>query len=335
MLMRYGTTFRAFAAALVGAAAALAGADRAAAADTGYIFVSNETDNTVSVLDGESFEVVATVPTGERPRDMRWNADKSLLLIAASGDDRIEMLDPATLEIVGHLEAGEDPEIFNIDPSGRILVAANEDDNEITVTDLATGEPLRVVEDVGIEPEGVTFRNDGKVVFVTSEVTNTVFVIDPWSGDILDEVLVGNRPRRGVVTPDDREYWVTNELGGSVSILDAQSWEVIDEIWFEPRGMRIEDVNPVDFAITRDGATAYVTLGRARHVAVVDVASREIEEYILAGDRVWGAALTADEKFLVVTNGASDDVSVIDTERRVAVKAISVGRTPHTVRIDD
>ena len=334
MRMSEGAAALAVAAALAGAVAAPW--DRpAAAAGTDRIFVSNETDNTVSVLDGESFEVVATVPTGERPRDMRWNADKTRLFIAASGSDRIEILDPATLEIVGHIEAGEDPEIFNIDPSGRILVAANEDDNEVTVTDLATGEPLRTIEEVGIEPEGVTFRHDGKVVFVTSEVTNTVFVLDPWSGEILDEVLVGNRPRRGVVTPDDSEYWVTNELGGSISILDAQSWEVIDEIWFEPRGMRVEDVNPVDFAIARDGATAYITLGRARHVAVVDVASREIEEYILAGDRVWGAALTSDEKFLVVTNGASDDVSIIDTERRVAVKAVSVGRTPHTVRIDD
>lgn len=316
-------------------AAALFAAGAASAAGTGYIFVSNEGDDTVTVLDGETFETIRTVPTGQRPRDMRWNADKTLLFIAASGSDRIEALDPATLEIVDHIEAGEDPEIFSIDPSGRILVAANEDDNEVTVTDLATGEALRTIEEVGIEPEGVSFRHDGKVVFVTSEVTNSVFVLDPWSGEILHEVLVGNRPRRGVVTPDDGEYWVTNELGGSISILDAQNWEVVDEIWFEPRGMRVEDVSPVDFAITRDGVTAYITLGRARHVAVVDVASREIEEYILAGDRVWGAALTSDEKFLVVTNGASDDVSIIDTERRVAVKAVSVGRTPHTVRIDD
>lgn len=305
------------------------------AAGTGYIFVSNESDDTVSVVDGETFEIVKTVATGQRPRDMRWNADKTQLLIAASGDDRIEVLDVASLEIVGSLDAGEDPEIFHIDPSGRILVAANEDDNEISVTDLASGERLRVVEDVGIEPEGVTFRHDGKVVFVTSEVTNTIFIIDPWAGEILDEILVGNRPRRGIVTPDDREYWVTNELGGSVSILDAQTYEVIDEIVFEHRGMRQEDINPVDFAMTRDGQKAYITLGRARHVAVVDVPSREIEEYILAGNRVWGAALTADEKFLVVTNGASDDISIIDTGRNVAVQAVSVGRTPHTVRIDD
>lgn len=319
------------AAAICGALAA----GPAGAAGTGYIFVSNESDDTVSVIDGERLEVIATVRTGVRPRDMRWTPDKSRLLIAASGSDRIEALDVELLEIVGEIEAGEDPEIFALDPSGRILVAANEDDNEVTVTDLETGGTLRTIEDVGIEPEGVTFRHDGKVVFVTSEVTNTVLVIDPWEGEVLDEVLVGDRPRRGIVTPDDREYWVTNELGGSVTILDAQTYAAIDEIYFDPRGMRAEDVTPVDFAMTRDGRTAYVTLGRARHVAVVNVESREVEDYILAGDRVWGAALTADEGTLVVTNGASDDVTVIDTERRVAVKAISVGRTPHTVRIDD
>lgn len=324
-------TTRAAAAAICGALAA----GPAGAAGTGHIFVSNESDDTVSVIDGERLEVIATVRTGVRPRDMRWTPDKARLLIAASGSDRIEVLDVEALEVVGEIEAGEDPEIFALDPSGRILVAANEDDNEVTVTDLETGAALRTIEDVGVEPEGVTFRHDGKVVFVTSEVTNTVLVIDPWEGQILDEVLVGDRPRRGIVTPDDREYWVTNELGGSVSILDAQTYAPLDEIYFEPRGMRVEDVTPVDFAMTGDGRTAYVTLGRANHVAVVDVESRDVEDYILAGARVWGAALTADERFLIVTNGASDDVTVIDTGRRTAIKAISVGRTPHTVRIDD
>ena len=302
---------------------------------TGYIFVSNEADNTVTVIDGKNFEIVKIIPTGERPRDMRWHKNNTQLLIAASGSDRIEVLDVASLEIINFLEAGEDPEIFSIDPSGKILVAANEDDNEVTITDPDTGKQIRTIEDVGIEPEGITFRNDGEVVFVTSEVTNTVIIIDPWSGTILDEVLVGNRPRRGIVTPDDKEYWVTNELGGTISILDAQTFELIDEIIFEKPGMREGDINPVDFAMTADGKTAYITLGRARHVAIVDVASRDVTDYVLAGDRVWGAALTADEKFLVVTNGASDDITIIDTIKKVAVNSVPVGRTPHTVRIDD
>ena len=302
---------------------------------TGRIFVSNEMDNTVSVIDGDSYEVLKTISVGERPRDMQWHANKSRLLIATSGSDHIEVLDVDTLEIVGVIEAGEDPELFDLDPSGTILVASNEDDNELTVSNASTGEKIRTVENVGIEPEGVTFSNDGKVVFVTSEVTNTVLVVDPWSGNILDEALVGSRPRRGIFTPDGTEYWVTNELGGTVSIIDAATLEIKDEIVFEKRGMREGDINPVQLVMTASGETAYITLGRAMHVAVVDVKTRLVTDYILAGDRVWGAALTTDENFLMVTNGASDDISIIDTRKNVAVKAVAVGRTPHTVRIDD
>ena len=45
-----------------------------------------------------------------------------------------------------------------------------------------------------------------------------------------------------------------------------------------------------------------------------------------------GAAITKDDKILIVTNGQSDDISIIDTDKR-AIKSIAVGITPHTVRI--
>ena len=128
---------------------------------------------------------------------------------------------------------------------------------------------------------------------------------------------------------------MTNELGGSVSIIDAATLEVTDTIRFEKKGLREADITPVDLVMTKDGKTAFVTLGRAWHVARVDVASREVETYILAGSRVWGAALTANDAVLVVTNGASDDISIIDTEANRATRSVAVGRTPHTVRIRD
>ena len=40
--------------------------------------------------------------------------------------------------------------------------------------------------------------------------------------------------------------------------------------------------------MTKDGKTAYVTLGHAAHVAVVDVATRKVQGYILVGKRSWG-----------------------------------------------
>jgi YVTN family beta-propeller protein len=78
-----------------------------------------------------------------------------------------------------------------------------------------------------------------------------------------------------------------------------------------------------------------VTLGRANHVAFVDTASRKINDYVLVGNRPWGVALSPDEKMLYVANGLSDDLSVVDMETHKAVRAIPVGRVPHSVLVDD
>ena len=86
--------------------------------------------------------------------------------------------------------------------------------------------------------------------------------------------------------------------------------------------------------ITADGSTAYVALGRANHVAVVDVQSREVL------DTSWSASAhggwsSADEKMLYVANGLSDDLTVIDTESRRNVLSIPVGMVPYGILVDD
>ena len=114
-----------------------------------------------------------------------------------------------------------------------------------------------------------------------------------------------------------------------------QTLEIIGDISFLPTGFRREQVTPVDLLITRDGARAYVALGRANHVAVVDVAKRQVVDYILVGKRAWGLALTHDEKKLYVANGLSDDISIIDTDRLTVITSIPVDMVPYGILIDD
>jgi hypothetical protein len=118
------------------------------------------------------------------------------------------------------------------------------------------------------------------------------------SGNVVQDVVVGTRPRRFAATPDGKELWVSTELSGEVYIIDRESFTVQGKIEFLPPGMRKSDVTPVDLRITRDGKTAYVTLGHAARVAVDDVATRKILSYILVGKRSWGLGLSRDEKTL-------------------------------------
>ena len=151
----------------------------------------------------------------------------------------------------------------------------------------------------------------------------------------LCHVVVGTRPRRFIATPDGKELWVTTELSGEVWIIDRDKFEAKGKIEFLPPGMRKSDVTPVGLAMTKDGKTAFVTLGHAAHVAVVEVASKKTLAYILVGKRSWGITLSKDEKTLFVANGLGDDVTIVDVESRKARTSVPVGRIPYGVAIDE
>ena len=108
---------------------------------------------------------------------------------------------------------------------------------------------------------------------------------------------------------------------------------IIKNLYFSVKGIRDQNITPVDFAYSPKLDKIYVTLGSANHVAVVNGSDYNIEKYILAGSRVWGAALTNNDEELIVTNGNSDDISIIDLIKQTAVSSIPVGKTPHTVRV--
>ena len=159
--------------------------------------------------------------------------------------------------------------------------------------------------------------------------------IDAEGGYVTQDVVVGTRPRRFAATPDRKELWVTTELSGEVYIIDREKFTVTSKIEFLPPGMRKTDVTPVGLAMTKDGKTAYVTLGHAAHVAVVDVPTRKIQGYILVGKRSWGITLSRDESKLFVANGFGDDITIIDAKTRKALISVPVGRIPWGVAIDD
>jgi len=87
--------------------------------------------------------------------------------------------------------------------------------------------------------------------------------------------------------------------------------------------------------VSGDRKWAFVALGPANRVAVVDAQTYEVEDYLLVGQRVWQLAFSPDEKFVYSTNGNSNDISVIDVERLKVTKSIPVGEQPWGVAVKD
>ncbi len=186
----------------------------------------------------------------------------------------------------------------------------------------------------GPRARGVKLSPDGKTAYVTSEVASLVHVValaDAKGGKVVKNISVGKRPRRFALTPDGSQLWVSNELGASVSIIDTKALTVIDTLQFTVKGARAADITPVGITMGRDGKRAFVSLGKANHVAFVDVASRKTTDLVLVGKRAWGLALDKAETTLYVVNGMSDDLSIVDVASAKATKTVKVGRVPHSV----
>ncbi len=291
------------------------------------VYVSNEKGNSITVIDSETMEVVDTIETGNRPRGITISKDGKTLFVCTSDDDTIEIVDTATRQITGTLPSGPDPELFVLAPDGKRLYVANEDDNLVTVINLEDNSVVNEIP-VGVEPEGMGIAPDGKTVVNTSETTNMAHFIDTETFEITHNVLVEARPRFAEFKSDNSEVWVSSEIGGTISVIDNATRAIKQTIAFEIPGVVKEAIQPVGVRITKDGKKAFVALGPSNRVAVINAETYAVEDYILVGQRVWQLAFTPDEKFVISTNGVSNDVTFIDVAEGKAVKSVPVGQLP-------
>lgn len=295
------------------------------------VYVSSEKDNSIQVFDTQGARVAA-IEVCKRPRHMQFSRDHRQIYVSCGDSNQMGVVDVASVKMTGTVALGESPEIFDLSPDGKVAYVSIEDENVMAAYDLQSKAKLFEVK-TGGEPEGILVMPDGKHAYVTSEVANVVHLVDIAQRKVVKNIRVGNRPRRFVLAAGGKELWVSNELGASVSILNTDDQSVKQTLEFKVKGMRASDITPVGMALSPDGKTVWVALGRANHVAEVDRASRQVRNTILVGKRAWGLAAHPDGKTLYVTNGLSDDMTLVDTAAGKAVRSVAAGRVPHSVLV--
>ncbi len=278
----------------------------------------------------ESGDTTEVLPLCGRPRGMAQNKAEQVLYIACSDDGMVMEFDLNTKQPARIFTKLTGAMSLAVHASSNRLVVSNEGAAKATVLSTTTGEVLATLS-TGHEPDGVAVTIDGGLIFVASENAGIVHVFDGTTYEPLKSIITNLRPRRLALR--DKELWVSSEMGSRVEIFDTSSFDKIDEIVFAPRGFRSEQLTPVDILFDDTQTTAFVALGSANHVVIVDAVRREIVKYILVGHRPWGLGLTPDGSKLFVLNGLSDDVTIIDVQTKRPVRTSRTGLVPHSVEI--
>jgi YVTN family beta-propeller protein len=306
------------------------------------LFVTNEIEGTVSVIDTASRAVVKTIQVGKRPRGIRSNKDGSKVFVALSGSpiggpgvdesklppperryDGVGVIDVKTGTLEKILPSGTDPEQFALSADGRHLFIANEDAGATTVLDVDAGSIVKVIK-VGGEPEGVDLSPDGRFVYVTAEADNQVFVIDTSSLAVVKVIDVGPRPRSTGFVPNAPVAYVSAENDAHVYVIDTTTHTVKSRLLVPGANAR-----PMGMAASPDGRHVYVTTGRGRTIVKIDVATNTIVgEPLDIGERPWGLAISPDGREIYTANGQSNDVSIVNAETWTVTARVKVGERP-------
>jgi YVTN family beta-propeller protein len=310
------------------------------------IYVTNERSGDLSVIEGDTHEVIATVPLGKRPRGIQVSPDGKQLYVALSGTpiagpgvdesrlppadpsaDGIGVVDIASLQLLRVLRGVSDPEQMVVSHDGKLLYIASEDTGTAVVMEVETGNTIATVE-VGGEPEGVGISHDGRFVYVTSEEDHQVSVIDTAQNEVVSQFSVGERPRQATFTSDGKRAYVTGEFDGTVSVVDATAHKVIHTIRLEGTLVR-----PMEVDLSPDDRILYVTSGRGRKLFAIDTETNLPIKEVDVGDRPWGLAVSPDGKRLYTANGPSNDVSVVDADTFEVIAKVPVGTGPWGVLV--
>jgi YVTN family beta-propeller protein len=145
---------------------------------------------------------------------------------------------------------------------------------------------------------------------------------------VIANVLVDTRPRYAEWVNGGTQAWVSSEVGGTVAVIDAESYKILHKIDFPIPGVRREFVEPIGIRISKDGNIAFIALGPANRVAVVDTKTYEVLRYVVVGQRPWHMELDPDGSKLYVANGLTNDVTVIDVAALKPIVSATVGRLP-------
>ncbi len=259
------------------------------------LVVLNKSDHEAALVDPDSYQVLAKLPTGKGPHE-----------VAASPDGH-----SAYVSNYGSFGAPRQGEPAKVEPG-----------HSITVLDLQR-RSVKATFDLGsfTRPHGIGVSRDSRRVWVTCEGAQAVLELDAQTGKVLKAWKTNQQTSHMVVpTPDERKLYVANIGSGSVSVIERGN----DRVATIPTAAGAEGI-----AISPDGREVWVANRAANTLAVISTATDQVVAGFESGGQMpIRVKFTPDGKQVWVSNARSNNVTVFDAAKRQVLAAVEVGAAP-------
>jgi YVTN family beta-propeller protein len=208
--------------------------------DDQYLYVANQHDNTISVIDVKAKKKIKDIASGKGTDyispSMYWEGkviDSPNLFVSIDGEDKVAVLDWKKNEIIKNIPVGGKLHGVNLTPDAKQVWVAVGGAKKVVVIDAKT---LEITKEIPFEggPIHISFTPDGKSALVTSG-GNQISKLDTKSYKVLWKSTGTTIPAHTGVSPDGKELWTLNhgmdskrygyQLGGEV-VSGVQVWNI-------------------------------------------------------------------------------------------------------------
>jgi YVTN family beta-propeller protein len=292
------------------------------------VYVPNEEQDDVAVIDAETFEVIGRFPVGDMPEHVNPDWGLEHLWVSNMNGGFLTKVDPMTSEPIEEIDLPIFPYALYYTLDGeRVMVITNYigqhdvGDNGVHFYDPDTWELLEYVNVPWPGADDADLTADGRYLAISAEYSGYLVFIDTQEMTLAGQTEIGSLPRDVRLSPDGKTFYVTNEGLGGIQTVDAETWELTG---FIETG---EGAHGIDFS--RDTTRMFVANRAAGTISVIDVATNEVVETWPVGGSPDEMVLNPDGTQLWASNRYHGSVSVIDTATGEVIATIETGANPH------
>lgn len=262
----------------------------------------------------------------------------SWLLVANKADQTLGLVDPITgRQVATIVEDGPTGHEVTVSLDGqRAYVPVygtggvggrGTDGRAMRVIDLQRREIVGTVDfGHGVRPHCAVTGPKNGLIYVTTELDQSVSIIDPTSLKIVGSIPTG-RPESHMlaITRDGRRGYTANVSTGTVSVLDLEAEKLAAVIDVAPQTQRI--------ALSADDREVFTSDQKRARVAVIDTATNTVAHWIPLPAVGFGPAVTPDGRTLLLTLPHANEVAVIDLGTRQVVRTITTPKAPQEILV--
>ena len=202
--------------------------------DGRYAIATHPSEDGISVVDLETFDLIAWVPTGSMPNYVVFGSDPALAYVSNAGNGTVSEVDIVRGIVRRNFVLGEAPEHLAITADGQRLYAADADAGRILELSVSDGVETRSF-NIGGGIHGLDLSEDGAKLFVAAKETDRLVAIDLISGDMRFAQLAP-APYHLTTVQGSGNIFVSSREEPKVWIVDAASLLPKGEIAIEGEG---------------------------------------------------------------------------------------------------